>query len=225
MLMWRLNANPAPRPTPEPYRTIEWDVIERRPLPASDGESLGHMAGALDARMTERVFGPVSDGAMGALFWHAARTKQTAISQFGAQIERRPAPSAGAIHPIHLVIHLNGCGRWARYNPQEHSLEVLRHGEVRLRPLANSCDELVPRGSGNLIAFVAEPGRTASKYENAESLVWRDAGILQGHLALVAASLGINYCLLGITGNPWITDLSDKGELQGVGVAIFGARP
>jgi hypothetical protein len=124
-----------------------------------------------------------------------------------------------------LVIQLANDEGWARYNSQEHGLDLLRDDEELLQPLLEHCEQVVPRGRGHLILFVAEPGKTAAKYENSESLVWRDAGILQGSLALVAAALGLNYCLLGITGNPWITQLSDQGKLQGVGVAILGSKP
>lgn len=71
--------------------------------------------------------------------------------------------------------------------------------------------------------FAAEFGKTAAKYRYPESLVWRDAGVLQGALTLTATALGMSFCLLGITGNPWIGDLADQGQLMGVGAAIFGS--
>lgn len=223
--MWTLEADPAPRSVPDIYTPIEWEIRERRSLPAPDVEALAPMAATLEARRSERTFAPVPEALIGALLWHAARTKESAPSPLGFQIEHRPTPSAGAIHPIHLVIQLTDERSWARYNPQEHSLDLLAKDDGCLQLLVDYSEQVVPRDGGHLILFVAEPGKTAAKYENPESLIWRDAGTLQGSLALVAAALGLSYCLLGITGNPWAAQLSGQGKLQGVGVAILGTKP
>lgn len=223
--MWPQEADPAPRSTPKLYKPIQWEITERRPLPVSGNEVLTPMAAALEARHSERTFASVPEALIGALLWHAARTKESVPSSLGFHIEHRPTPSAGAIHPVHLFIQLADEGSWARYNPQVHSLDLVVKSGKLLRPLVDHSEQVVPRGGGHLILFVAETGKTAAKYENAESLIWRDAGILQGSLALVAAALGLNYCLLGITGNPWVAKLSGQGRLQGVGVAILGTKP
>ena len=223
--MWPLGTDPIPRSVASLYSPIEWEVQKRRSLAVSNSEELAPMATTLDSRHSQRTFAPICEARLGALLWHTARTKESAPSPLGFQIEHRPTPSAGAIHPIHLVIQLANEGNWARYNPQEHSLDLLAQSDSLLQPLVDCSEQVMPRGGGHLILFVAEPGKTAAKYENPESLIWRDAGILQGSLALVAAALGLNYCLLGITGNPWVTQLSDQGKLQGVGVAILGSKP
>jgi SagB-type dehydrogenase family enzyme len=222
--MWQLGTDPVPRTIPTRYAPVAWDIGSRRLLDVFAGDCLGTMAATLEDRRSERTFAAVPDALLGTLLWHTARTKESGPSSLGFQIEHRLAPSAGAIHPIHVVVQLADGGGWARYNPQEHSLDVLLNGGRLLQPLVDQCEKVLPLGNGRLALFVAEPGMTAAKYDNSESLVWRDAGILQGCLALVAASLGLNYCLLGITGNPWVTTLSNQGKLQGVGVAIFGAR-
>lgn len=222
--MWTLEADPSPRSAPYPYNPVEWDIRGRRSLPIPDDAELAPMAAALDARRSERTFASVSETLMGALLWHAARTKESAPLPLGLQIEHRPAPSAGAIHPVHLIIQLKDEGSWARYNPQEHSLDLLAKSGKPLQPLVEHSEQVVRRGGGHLMLFVAEPGKTIAKYENAESLIWRDAGVLQGSVALVAAALGLHYCLLGITGNPWVAQLSSQGKLQGVGVAILGTK-
>lgn len=223
--MWLLGTDPVPRILPNSYAPVEWDVRERRLLAVPDGGALASLATTLNTRHSERTFMPVPEALLGALLWHAARTKESAPSPLGFQIEHRPVPSAGAIHPVHLVIEFGNERSWAHYNPQEHSLDMLAKGDRLLQPLINYSEQIVPRSGGYLILFVAEPGKTAAKYENSQSLIWRDAGILQGCMALVAEALGLNCCLLGITGNPWATKLSDQGKLQGVGVAILGAKP
>jgi len=207
------------------YAPFEWKAGERRALPITDGQELASMTTTLEDRTSARTFAPIPTNQLGPLLWHAARTKQSALSSLGLHIEHRLAPSGGGVHPIHLVIQLPDENGWARYNPQAHSLDILVDADTRLSPLISHCAAVLPRGGGRLVLFVAEFGKTAAKYERSESVVWRDAGILQGSLGLVAASLGLNYCLLGITGNPWVAGLSNEGHLQGVGVAILGMRP
>lgn len=223
--MWLLHDDPSPREASTPYSPFEWEVRQRRVLPIAEGQELAPMAITLEHRRSVRSFAPLPNGLLGSLLWHGARTKESALSTERVQIEHRMTPSAGAIHPIHLLVQLSDEKEWARYNSQEHSLDVLANTSGCLYPLIEHCEAVLPRGGGLLMIFVAEPGKTAAKYEHPESLIWRDAGILQGSLGLVAASLGLSYCLLGITGNPWVSALSDEGKLQGVGVSVLGARP
>ena len=223
--MWKSLGNPVPRETPEPYAPMVWPNGATIPLPPVGDIELGSMASALDARITRRSFSQVSQPQISALLWHTARTLQTAASPLGFAIEHRPVPSAGAIHPIHILVQSERTQGWARYCPQHHNLQTVPDADLLVRPLVELCEVIVARDEGALILFAAEPGKTASKYESADSLVWRDAGVLQGHMALVAAALGLNFCLLGVTGEPWIADLSEKRQLRGVGAAILGSRP
>lgn len=223
--MWLLRTDPSPRDTLRCHQPVRWSVSESRPLPITDVSELHWLSDILELRRSEREFGDLPVASLAALLWQGARTKASGVSSMGVSIEHRLAPSAGAIHPIHLIIQLPKENGWARYNPHTHRLDVLSDANRCLDPLVEHCESVLSRQNGSLILFVAEPGKTSEKYENSESLVWRDAGLLQGCLGLIAASLTLNYCLLGITGNPWVASLSDQGELQGVGIAILGARP
>ena len=74
---------------------------------------------------------------------------------------------------------------------------------------------------GVLVGFIAESGKTASKYENPESLVWRDAGTLLGYMSLVAEALRLQFCPLGLTGDPELGDvLAPQSGLHGAGLSI-----
>lgn len=42
-------------------------------------------------------------------------------------------------------------------------------------------------------------------------------------MALTATAQGLNFCPLGITGEPWVSGLADQGKLTGVGLALLGA--
>ena len=85
--------------------------------------------------------------------------------------------------------------------------------------------EVIDAPNATLLLFVAEPGMTGSKYEDAASLVWRDAGVLLGAIAMAAEALALNFSPMGVTGEPWTSHLILGAPLVGVGAAFVGARP
>lgn len=224
MPMWSMRRSPVPLHSAERYTPVDWPVAHSIALPLQD-VTWPTMSKVLASRRTRRDFAPMPLSLLSTLLWHTMRTQSTSLSPMNLVIEHRPVPSAGAIHPIHLILELAEGQGWSRYNSQEHSLDVLSGAPALLDSLATHCEKVVARGTGQLALFVAEPGKTNSKYADGESLVWRDAGIVQGVLSLAAEALDLNFCLLGVTGDPWAQSLSEHGKLQGVGVAIVGARP
>lgn len=224
-VMWATLGNPAPRQEPGTYKPWQWPVVRSVALPAAS-DALHACAGSLLERRSRRTFAPIALGELSTLLWHTLHCQRTAESPMGFAIQQRPTPSAGAIHPVHLLIQVPGeDGVWARYNSLTHALDVIGPPADVLRGLCIEADQVVSAQSGSLLLFVAEPAMTAAKYENADSLVWRDAGVMQGALAIAAEALALNYCLLGITGDPWVGQLSEQCQLVGVGLAALGTRP
>lgn len=223
--MWATLGNPFPRRESVTYMPWQWPVECTVLLP--DALDLPKSwQGSLLERRSRRVFAPLGLAELSTLLWHTLHCKRTAESPMGFYLQQRPVPSAGAIHPVHLLVKKQGDdSEWARYNPLTHALDVIGPPADVLKGLCTEADEVVPAEPGTLLLFVAEPAMTASKYESPDSLVWRDAGVIQGALAIVAEALALNYCLLGITGDPWVGRLSEQCQLVGVGLAAVGARP
>lgn len=209
---------PIVRPTPAPYAPIAWSFqrLEQLSIPGPLHTGL--------ARRSLRTFAAPSLSALSALLWHAARCQETFPCPLGFDLQLRPAPSAGAIHPIHILLELPADKAWARYDPIIHQLQVLSEQRA-LATLRRMAEDYVRTDNGCLLAFVAEPGMTGAKYDHPESLIWRDAGVLQGVMAMTAPQTGLGLCLLGLTGDEAIASLSNQGQLRGVGVAIVGALP
>jgi SagB-type dehydrogenase family enzyme len=188
--------------------------------------SAGAHSEASSTRRSRRTFAPLELEQIGMLLWHTLYCQRTADSPLGFALQQRPIPSAGAIHPVHLVVQMpDHPSAWARYNPLTHALDVIGASASVLDALRIEADRVVVTEPGSLLLFIAEPAMTAAKYRNADSLVWRDAGVMQGAMAMMAEVLGLNYCLLGITGDPWVQQLTEQCQLVGVGVAALGARP
>ncbi len=223
--MWATLGNPVPRQDPRPYTPWQWPVVHSIALPAALGAVSQWLEVPLQRR-SRRDFAAIDMQALSTLLWHTVHCQRTAESSMGFSLQQRPVPSAGAIHPVHLLIQLplEG-GQWARYNAMTHALDVLGNASNVLQGLCEEACQVIRTRPGSLLLFVAEPAMTAAKYENPCSLIWRDAGIMQGALAIAAEALALNYCLLGITGDPWVGRLSEKCHLVGVGLAALGARP
>jgi SagB-type dehydrogenase family enzyme len=183
-----------------------------------------NLAELLELRQTRRDFKkPIEDVQLGEFLWLACRNRSSRPSPFGSDQESRVHPSAGAMHPIHILV-ARDIGSWMRYEPIAHSLIELPGSTDSAAVAREVTNRIIDLGQGVLLGFVAEPGKTATKYENPETLVWRDAGVILGYMSVVAEALGLAFCPLGTTGRPYLTDyLTDAVTLQGVGMAVVGA--
>ncbi|BEP40853.1 nitroreductase family protein [Variovorax sp. V15] len=179
------------------------------------------MKTVLASRRTKRAFGPLPRESLASLLYAVQIVTEVGSSELGFPISFRAAPSAGAIHPVHLIVSSPDLAGWHRYDPFQHALVGIV-SSVDPAEVRQHVDVAVPCQQGTLIMLVAEPAMTSAKYEDAASLVWRDAGILQGYLSLAAQALKLNFCLLGATGEPWASRLVDKPGLYGVGMALVG---
>lgn len=214
-------ADPFPLEAASVYTPFEWQITDEVQLKAEKTRINVNLAQVLASRRSTRVFPYLSIQRLGDLLWHTCRVLESSPSSYGFELLKCPYPSAGAIHPIQLLLFHSDMLLWTRYNALTHSLEVI-HPQAPLDGLRQRFCEFMPIGDGTLVVFVAELGLTSSKYAHPDSLIWRDAGVLQGTLALVAHALNIGLCLLGGTGDPWVSNLSEETRLMGVGMAILG---
>lgn len=222
-MTWIDLADPLPREAPEPYAPIEWEAGEICSLPSFSGAPDRPFSEVLDTRVSHREFGSVDDHQLGSFLWMACRTRGVGASNLGFDLEHRAAPSAGAIHPIHVVVKRPGDDRWWLYEPRTHQLLEIKHAPAKLAGLYDLSLQVLQGDQAIRFLFLAEPGKTLGKYQDGCSLVWRDAGALLAVMALTATAQGLSFCPLGITGEPWASALTDQGKLVGVGLALLGS--
>jgi hypothetical protein len=234
--MWKDLGNPRPHAEPTKYLPLKWREGPELPfeedlrsvrgakLLYENSPSMASYETLALSRRTRYDFGELNLATLGTLFALTSKVLLRGSDVLGFPISNRPAPSAGAIHPIHIIIHLARSPRLHRYDPFAHGLREL-HCEVDVMQLREAMNVVVNGQAAVLIMFVAEPGRTFAKYAQADSLVWRDAGILQGYFSIAAEALGVNFTPLGVTGDPWASQLIQQPGLAGVGAAFVGARP
>lgn len=133
---------------------------------------------------------------------------------------RRPAMSAGALHPISILV-FDDTGTY-RLNTESCSLDELGFpGDARSAWLAK-CSSVLPGACGTLLVLVADLARPMSAYMHCETLVWRDAGAVLQTIGLTAELFGLGFCPLGILGNEVVSALPTPEYLLPVGTAAIG---
>lgn len=223
-MTWIDLGDPIPRSRSRHYDLYNWRNGEFISLsdPLSGTLMTADFFVTLKQRKSRREFAPLERDILSAFLWHSASSREAIPSEMGFDLERRSAPSAGAIHPIHLLLQLSGDPRWWRYEPKYHLLIEVLDAEAKLEGLSTLSQRVLYSEHAVKILLVAESGKVSSKYHNACSLVWRDAGVLVGVMSLTAQALGLSFCPLGITGEPWVRQLDVQNQLAGVGMVLLG---
>jgi hypothetical protein len=112
------------------------------------------------------------------------------------------------------------------YDRAAHVLRRLSNVNIKARKkLAEESNEVIPENRGIQFWMAAQPSRLTKHYFFAESLVWRDAGVLLGTWGILAEASGLSSCSLGITGEPWVSRLTRSAKsVVGVGGWVVGSR-
>jgi SagB-type dehydrogenase family enzyme len=177
----------------------------------------------MEKRQTKREFTrELSMEQLGEFLWLACRSRSSRESPYGPNQESRPHPSAGALHPIHALVARDGEALY-RYAPSEHALVEIPGAAPNAAHAMAAARAALELDRGWVLALVAEPGKTGSKYENPETLVWRDAGVVLGYMSVVAEALGMAFCPLGVAGGQVAAlGFAEPGAMHGVGLAVLG---
>lgn len=216
-----LTEEPMPRQVPRHWSPYVANVSEWRHLPIPEIRSQRTFADVLTSRRSN-VGGPLLIDQVGDLLWHAAGTKGYAASgRAGVPIEWRASPSAGGLHPISLVCVPEAPGQNVFfYDGLEHRLGkmVLDADQAISANAADIAAVLGHAAHGWTIRLIADFDKTKAAYDNAWSLILRDAGCLIMTLCLVAEWLGLRACPLGFMGQRLCSTLGfPNGRFKGVG--------
>lgn len=221
----RTDLDPHPRAEPDPPAIgICWPRRSRLqcpqvvpPLPAS-------FASILEARRSNRALQPAPIREILNALAYATRPRFL-LDKDSYMRSRRPAASAGSLHPIDIIIaDWRGSGRLLRYNSSDHLLEILRviHPD-KLKEFFNLCAEILPDACATALVLIADQHKTKAFYNNCASLIWRDAGALLQVLALVATAYRLGFCPLGVLGGHIIGALAlDPEQALAAGCGMIG---
>ena len=215
MKKWTDLGIPTPKKSIIPYMPITWDEETAYSLyQYVQIEEKIDFQQVILSRCSNYTFSEIQLRDIANILYLTNIVKSLSNSEYGFLLSKRPIPSAGAIHPIHifLISHLHK--NLLRFDPFSFTLNAVQ-SEININTIRDVQD-------GTIVLLGAEYGKTAAKYDNPDSLIWRDSGILLCGLHMAATYLNMSFCPLGITGEPWVSKLSEQSNLFGVGVAIFG---
>lgn len=223
-MSWIALGDPVPRSNLQPFDEPVWPNGHRTSFPEALARDYLPFDKVVSHRRTRYQLGAVTLEEIGIFFSLTCRVHHSSVeTALGFPLSRRPLPSAGAIHPIHVMVNRFLSSSWERYDPFEHAL-VEVGSTLSPKGVRSMLDEIVPTAEATVLLLAAEPQRTAAKYFNESSLVWRDAGVLIGGMSLASEALDLSFVPLGITGERWTASLVPNRALAGVGCGLLGAR-
>lgn len=204
----------APRRAPLPN---EWT-----PLPRAIRETDAAFLDVLRDRRSA-VGGPVGSDDLSSLLWHVTALRERhAEGRFGIPWESRPAPSAGGLHAIRIVVlPLDDTAQAGEYLPDHHALAPVDPNCIDANRA--SVAEMIGATTGTTLQLACDLDLLAACYNNPETLMWRDAGTLAATIAFAATALGMTSVVLGRMGTGVLTAAGIDPRLAAVGAVHVGA--
>lgn len=139
-----------------------------------------------------------------------------------ANRQQRFVASFGALHPAHILLG-DPNGEWFTYVAEEHVLGEIAVSAQTALNVRNTALQLYAAPQAMLVCLVSDLDLVERYYDNARGLILRDAGVLFGHCALVAAALGIGFRILGSMGSEQIV-LDAPFRAAATGLAWIGSK-
>jgi len=160
---------------------------------------------------------------LSSLLWHSTALRERHGSgRFGIPWESRPAPSAGGLHPISIIVLPLGAPSTAgEYLPDLHGIAAIHFGAVEANRA--SVEEMLGCHHGTTLQFACDLALLDACYSNPETLMWRDSGALANTITLVATWLGLKSVILGRIGTDILSAGGMNGRLVGAGAVHIGS--
>jgi len=180
----------------------------------------------ISSRRSMRTFHQLSLDEISKVLWLSAKVQDISVQDNGYILTRRPSASAGARHPVDIILlspALDNFKSCYYYNPFDHTLNKLILPDLIIKHFLNHVNSIFQVGDGTVLWFIAHSLRTEVKYDNSQSLIWRDAGALIHSVQLACTGCNINSCPVGSLGEPFISQMFSGNEnIFGVGGIVIG---
>lgn len=162
---------------------------------------------------------PLSD-----VLYYAVKPYVIEMDDYGVMVCRSSAPSAGGRHPIDVLVGMVEENKRSLflYQPINHSLKRLSVVEELQKSFYNDIEQTLPLGESTLLWFSLQYMRTASKYTDYMSLVWRDVGAQLCCLQQAAKYVGLDSCPIGYLAEDTFNEMFQSDKLLSGGGMIIG---
>ncbi len=206
----------------------EFPFVNKIALPKPIDRKISYDQVITSRHSKREYFGPLDLTELSSLLWDVLKIKKIEVDHNGTvSWIHRGAPSAGGLASVDAFItNIAGYNdKLFFYNPYDHSLQELNVTPAKVKEVINASNELIDVSHATLFIYAAHVTNIFSKYENPESLIWRDVGAIYAMMNLSSESLNLDSCSLGTTFHPLLPKvLGTEGLLFGVGGQIFGKR-
>jgi hypothetical protein len=215
-----IDDEPIRRATPLKYERPRLPMIRTMELPAPKYLP-GTLMSAVRGRRSGYEFVPPSLTELSTWLYFSAAVQSSNSEDRNRQLTY--SASFGALHPEHIIIR-QPTGEWFFYLANEHKFGAIQVANDASASAWSNVQQFYRAPRAALIALVSDRDLTEAYYQNSMSLILRNAGVLLGHGAIVAAGLGLPFRILGGTGAPWIYDIFKTWPFTPVacGLAFLG---
>ena len=175
-------------------------------------------------RRSVKVLGGCGLEELSRILFFAVKPYIIAQDDYGVSVYRSAAPSAGGRHPIDVLVGLpeKNERHLYLYQPLNHSLRKLAVSEDLERDFYKDVEQTLPFGESTLLWFSVQYMRTASKYTDSMSLIWRDVGAQLCCLQQVAKYVGLDSCPIGYLAEESFNQMFHTDKLLSGGGMIIG---
>ena len=180
----------------------------------------------LRERRSVKQLGECAIEKLSEILFHAVKPYSVCKDDYDMTVYRSASPSAGGRHPIDILVGLpeNEGRRLFLYEPLSHSLRRLDIPVELQQEFFDDVNQTLLMGDSVLIWFSIQYMRTASKYTDYESLVWRDAGAQLCCLQQVAKYVGLDSCPIGYLAEETFNRMFHCESLISGGGMIIGLK-
>lgn len=210
------------RPQPGKYERQSLPILSSIQLPTPHMSDCS-FATALEKRFSAESFGWPSNEELSDFLNNVSGIRF--VDRDDRNRQKRCVASMGALHPAHFLVYRPMAG-WQVYIPDEHSLGQLSVNETNSKQLLDLVEEHLPGHRAAVICLLSDCDLAENYYENYAPLLFRDAGVLMGHAALVASAHGLPFRILGRTGTDTAESLVRGVSFRplATGLALLGSK-
>lgn len=209
------------------YKPFVYPILEKLKLPVVPfSKRQRDFLDVLRERRSEKQLGICTLEELSEILFHAVKPYAISRDDYDMTVYRSASPSAGGRHPIDILVGLQEKEekRLYLYEPLSHSLLRLDVPVELQREFFDDVNQTLLLGDSTLIWFSIQYMRTASKYTDYESLVWRDAGAQLCCLQQVAKYVGLDSCPIGYLAEDTFNKMFQCDSLISGGGMIVGMK-
>lgn len=216
--------NPKPKNTNDEFHPFKYPLSSKVKLKRDFKIREVKFLEVLLTRRSSRNLNYISLEDIAELLYYTNKIQSIEFDDSGFLISKRTVPSAGARHPIDILVSFPSKNNRTLqyYNPIDHSLSELSIPKELQLSFFSEVNKNLPTGNCCLIWFSIQTNKTKSKYKNAESLYWKDAGALLYCIQITSNYLGFKSCPLGSLAVKSFNNLFPTSSLISGGGILIG---